>query len=96
MNDEQAYKFALNAAYQGKKEGGIPIGAALVVGNNVIATGYNRRVQNNSSIHHGETNCIENAGRLSSKYILNQPCIPLFLHVQCVLEQYFYIRFPKL
>lgn len=67
MNDEQAYKFAINAAYQGKKEGGIPIGAALVVGNNVIATGYNRRVQNNSSIHHGETNCIENAGRLSSK-----------------------------
>jgi creatinine deaminase len=67
MDDKFFYAQALAAAYQGLKEGGIPIGAALVVDNeNIIATGYNRRVQMNSSIHHGETNCIENAGRLSA------------------------------
>lgn len=35
--------------------GGIPIGAALVLDNDqVLATGYNRRVQNGSAIHHGK------------------------------------------
>ena len=67
MDDKFFYAQALAAAYQGMKEGGIPIGAALVTDNgDVLATGYNRRVQMNSSIHHGETNCIENAGRLSA------------------------------
>ncbi|CAM9614818.1 unnamed protein product, partial [Ectocarpus fasciculatus] len=47
--------------------GGIPIGAALVLDNDqVLATGYNRRVQNGSAIHHGETNALENAGRQSA------------------------------
>ena len=82
MDDKFFYAQALAAAYQGMKEGGIPIGAALVVDNeNIIATGYNRRVQMNSSIHHGETNCIENAGRLwsdvysrSTIYTTLSPC----------------------
>lgn len=68
MDDKFFYAQALSAAYQGLKEGGIPIGAALVTdAGDILATGYNRRVQMNSSIHHGETNCIENAGRLSAK-----------------------------
>lgn len=67
MDDKVFYMQALAAAYQGYREGGIPIGAALVADDGyVLATGYNRRVQMNSSIHHGETNCIENAGRLTA------------------------------
>ncbi|AWB90590.1 nucleoside deaminase [Salinibacterium hongtaonis] len=55
---------AISEARLGRAEGGIPIGAALVVDGKVIATGHNRRIQNESSVHHGETNCLENAGRL--------------------------------
>lgn len=55
-----------NAAYeQARKslsEGGIPIGASLMIGNAVISVGHNRRVQNRSNILHGETDCIERAG----------------------------------
>jgi len=67
MNDNENYQRALNEAMVGLSEGGIPIGAAMVVDGEVIATGRNRRVQNGSAIHHGETNCIENAGRLPAR-----------------------------
>src|SRR6478752_9553901 len=55
---------AVRAARQGLAEGGIPIGAALVVDGGVLATGWNKRVQLGSAIRHGETDCLENAGRL--------------------------------
>ena len=55
---------AVRAARQGWEEGGIPIGAALVVDGGVLATGWNKRVQLGSAIRHGETDCLENAGRL--------------------------------
>ena len=55
---------AVEAARAGLAEGGIPIGAALVVDGQVLATGSNKRVQQGSAIRHGETDCLENAGRL--------------------------------
>ena len=55
---------AVAAARAGRAEGGIPIGAALVVDGQVLATGANQRVQQGSAIRHGETDCLENAGRL--------------------------------
>lgn len=55
---------AVRAARQGLAEGGIPIGAALVVDGGVLATGWNKRVQLGSPIRHGETDCLANAGRL--------------------------------
>jgi cytosine deaminase len=80
-SDEYYLNLAIEAAKQGRSEGGIPIGAALVVDGNVLATGYNRRVQNGSAIHHGETNALENAGRQpatvyarSTMYTTLSPC----------------------
>jgi creatinine deaminase len=56
---------AVAAAREGLSEGGIPIGAALVSDDGeVLATGYNKRVQLGSAIRHGETDALENAGRL--------------------------------
>ncbi len=55
---------AIEVARQGRSEGGIPIGAALVLDGRVIATGYNQRVQLGSAIRHGEMDAFENAGRL--------------------------------
>lgn len=55
---------AVATARAGRAEGGIPIGAALVVDGEVVAIGSNQRVQQGSAIRHGETDCLENAGRL--------------------------------
>ena len=55
---------AVAAARRGRAGGGIPIGAALIVDDAVLATGFNKRVQLGSPIRHGETDCLENAGRL--------------------------------
>lgn len=62
--DTKYLRVAVEQAKLGLNEGGIPIGAVLVVDGKVIATGRNRRVQQGSAIHHGETDCLENAGRL--------------------------------
>ena len=57
------FKAAVDEAKQGLAEGGIPIGAVLVLDDEIIGRGHNRRVQNGSVIHHAEMNCLENAGR---------------------------------
>jgi cytosine/creatinine deaminase len=64
VNDERLLRVAIEQARAGRDEGGIPIGAALVVDGEVVATGRNRRVQMGSAIRHGETDALENAGRL--------------------------------
>lgn len=63
-DDRALLDAAIAAARIGRAQGGIPIGAALRVGGAVAATGFNKRVQLGSAIRHGETDCLENAGRL--------------------------------
>ena len=55
---------AAEEARRGAAEGGIPIGAVLVVDDQIIGRGHNRRVQRNSVVLHAEMDCFENAGRL--------------------------------
>jgi cytosine deaminase len=64
MNDQEMLAHALAEARIGLSEGGIPIGAALVHDGKVLGVGHNRRVQQGSAIRHGETDCLENVGRL--------------------------------
>ena len=56
---------AIAEARQGLAEGGIPIGAALIVDGRIVGRGHNRRVQNGSAVLHAEMDCLENAGRLT-------------------------------
>lgn len=58
---------ALNEAYRGFEEGGIPIGSVLVIDDQIVGRGHNRRVQKESAILHAEMDAIENAGRLSAR-----------------------------
>jgi cytosine deaminase len=69
--DRSNLALAIDEARLGRREGGIPIGAALVAADGtVLGVGHNRRVQHGSAIHHGETNALENAGRLpASAYV---------------------------
>jgi creatinine deaminase len=54
---------ALEEARLGAREGGIPIGSVLVVDDEIIGRGHNRRIQSGSAILHAEMDCLENAGR---------------------------------
>lgn len=57
---------AIDEARQGLAEGGIPIGSVIVHRGRIIGRGHNRRVQEGSSILHGEMDAFENAGRQSA------------------------------
>ena len=54
---------AVEEARIGLAEGGIPIGSSIVVDGEIIGRGHNRRIQRGSSVLHGETDAVENAGR---------------------------------
>lgn len=62
---------AISEAEAGMQEGGIPIGSVLVHNGNIIGRGHNRRIQQGSTILHGEMDALENAGRLSSAIYKN-------------------------
>ena len=72
---------AIDEAKQSLAEGGIPIGAVLVIDDEIAGRGRNRRVQLDSAIHHAELDCLENAGlvapldyRRSTLYSTLSPC----------------------
>ena len=64
MTDEELLEVALEQARIGRAEGGVPIGAAILIDGEVVAAGRNRRVQLGSATRHGETDALEIAGRL--------------------------------
>ncbi len=60
-------EIALAEARTGRSEGGVPIGAALYDGaGHLLASGRNRRVQQNDPSIHGETDAFRRAGRQQS------------------------------
>ncbi len=72
---------AREQAEEGLAEGGIPIGAVLASDGEVLGAGHNKRIQLGSPIRHGETDALENAGRLpasvyqrSTMYTTLSPC----------------------
>jgi len=81
-DDETFFALALEQARIGAREGGIPIGAALVADGAVLGAGHNQRVQENSAIRHGEMDALEAAGRLRARtyaaatmYTTLSPCV---------------------
>jgi creatinine deaminase len=60
-------KIAIEEAFQGLSEGGIPIGAALFDGEGrLLGRGHNRRVQDGDPSVHAETDAFRKAGRQRS------------------------------
>ena len=60
---DQFLKAAFDEAQKGLQEGGIPIGSVIVHDGRIIGRGHNRRVQQGSTVLHGEMDAFENAGR---------------------------------
>src|SRR6201996_5692341 len=59
--------------------GGVPVGAVLAAGAEVIAAGHNERVQHGDPVAHGEISALRNAGRRASyadttMYTTLSPC----------------------
>lgn len=63
---DEFMQLAIDEAKKGRNQGGIPIGSVLVKDGKVVATGHNKRVQENNPILHGEMDCLNNAGRIGS------------------------------
>lgn len=81
MNDHDLLALAIEQAELGLSEGGIPIGGVLAADGEVLGVGHNQRVQLGSAIRHGETDALENAGRLpastyakATMYTTLSPC----------------------
>lgn len=54
---------AIEEAEIGLAEGGIPIGSVVVHDGQIVGRGHNRRVQQGSTILHGEMDALERSGR---------------------------------
>jgi len=59
---------AIEEARQGLAEGGIPIGSVVVRNGEIVGRGHNRRVQQGSTILHGEMDALERTGRRPASF----------------------------
>ena len=79
-DDRLFMRLAYEQAMKSCQEGGVPVGSVMIEDGNVIAEGYNRRVQDDDPVAHGEIDCIKRAGRRSryegvSLYTTLSPCM---------------------
>jgi len=88
MTIDKFMQAAIDAARKGRDEGGIPIGAALVRGTELIAVGHNKRVQENDPVTHAEIDCLRNAGRIGSFHdtTLYSTLMPCYLCAGAVVQ----------
>lgn len=79
---------AIAQARKSRREGGIPIGSALVRGGKLIAVGHNKRVQESDPVTHAEIDCLRNAGRLGSfrDTVLYSTLMPCYLCAGAVVQ----------
>ncbi len=85
---DQFIKLAIEEAKKGLKEGGIPIGSVLVKDGKVIASGHNKRVQENNPMVHAEIDCLMKAGRIGSYKgtVLYSTLMPCYLCAGAVVQ----------
>src|ERR1700761_6619061 len=85
MSDEQAVSaadrelMALALEQAGRAVGGVPVGAVLAAGGDVLGAGHNERVQQGDPVAHGEISALRNAGRRptyagTTMYTTLSPC----------------------
>jgi len=88
MTIDKFMKAAIDAARKSRNEGGIPIGSALVRGDELIAVGHNKRVQESDPVTHAEIDCLRNAGRLGNFHntTLYSTLMPCYLCAGAVVQ----------
>ena len=66
QTDREMMTLALAQARISLESGGVPVGAVLSAGGQLVAAGHNERVQRGDPVAHGEIACLRNAGRRPS------------------------------
>jgi cytosine/creatinine deaminase len=64
--DREMMALALEQARLSLAVGGVPVGAVLMAGGEVLGAGHNKRVQHGDPVAHGEISALRNAGRRPS------------------------------
>src|ERR1700759_3054730 len=77
--DAKMMDLALQQAREGLAQGGVPVGAVLAAGGQVLGAGHNLRVQEGDPVAHGEISALRDAGRRpdyagTTMYTTLSPC----------------------
>jgi creatinine deaminase len=77
--DAEMMALALGQARAGLEQGGVPVGAVLAAGAEVLGAGHNQRVQQGDPVAHGEISALRAAGRRpdyagTTMYTTLSPC----------------------
>ena len=86
---DEFMRAAIAQARKSLSEGGIPIGSSLVVDNQLIAAGHNKRVQENDPVTHAEIDCLRQAGRIGGGFqraVLYSTLMPCYLCAGAVVQ----------
>lgn len=79
MNDTFFMELALKEAKKAYSQGEVPVGAVLVVNNEIIAKAYNKRQTSNNPLSHAEINVIKKASRKLDRWILDDATLYITL-----------------
>lgn len=60
---QESFNVAVEEGQKSLNAGGVPVGSALDIDGELVASGYNERVQSGDPIAHGEMSCLRKAGR---------------------------------
>ena len=85
---DEFMRAAIAQAQKSRSEGGIPIGSALVLDNQLLAVGHNKRVQENDPVTHAEIDCLRRAGRIGrfQRTVLYSTLMPCYLCAGAVVQ----------
>jgi len=82
---DQFMRMAIEEAWRGLAEGGIPIGSVLVRNGQLLGRGHNKRVQDGDPVAHAEIDCLRNAGRYGDT-VLYSTLMPCYLCAGAVVQ----------
>ncbi|AHM59195.1 cytosine deaminase [Flammeovirgaceae bacterium 311] len=90
---DEFMKLAIAEAQKSRSEGGIPIGSVLVKDGKLVASGHNKRVQEDNPILHGEMDCLNNAGRIGSyrNTVIYSTLMPCYMCAGTIIQ----FKIPK-
>jgi creatinine deaminase len=85
---DEFMKYAIEEAWRGLSEGGIPVGSVIIKNGKIIGRGHNQRVQKGDPMAHAEIDCLRSAGRIGSykDTILYSTLMPCYLCAGTIVQ----------
>ena len=76
MTDDEKYmRVAIDEAIKCSSSGDVPVGAVIVINNEIVAKSYNQKEKNQKATHHAEILAIEKASERLGRYRLDEAII---------------------